>query len=148
MNNFSVFAYCWLAISHLHQVGQQEKYAGVSNINKHETMINPADYTKLVWKDEFDKPFLDSEKWEMEVGKNSQLIIQAKKQKYKSAQYTSARIRTKNKGDWRAGKIEVIKIFIAHFLTILTNTFTKISVFFPFKLYVFEIRTYQLISVF
>jgi len=131
-------------------------------------MINPADYTKLVWKDEFVKPFLDSEKWEMEVGekwfnhelqaytiskqnvyiKNSQLIIQAKKQKYKSAQYTSARIRTKNKGDWRAGKIEVIKIFIAHFLTILTNTFTKISVFFPFKLYVFEIRTYQLISVF
>ena len=111
-------------------------------------MINPADYTKLVWKDEFDKPFLDSEKWEMEVGKNSQLIIQAKKQKYKSAQYTSARIRTKNKGDWRAGKIQVIKNFIAHFLTILTNTFTKISVFFPFKLYVFEIRTYQLISVF
>ena len=90
-------------------------------------MINPADYTKLVWKDEFVKPFLDSEKWEMEVGekwfnhelqaytnskqnvyiKNSQLIIQAKKQKYKSAQYTSARIRTKNKGDWRSGKIEV-----------------------------------------
>jgi beta-glucanase (GH16 family) len=84
--------------------------------------------SKLVWSDEFDKPNIDKTKWEHEVNgdgggnnelqyytdseKNSyiqdgKLIIKAIDEKYQNKDYTSARLRSKFKGDWLYGKIEV-----------------------------------------
>jgi len=81
-----------------------------------------------VWSDEFNTPGLpDSTKWIYEVGKirnselqyftskrmenarieDSVLIIEARKEKYNDADYTSASIITKGIGDWKYGKIEI-----------------------------------------
>ena len=82
----------------------------------------------LVWSDEFNTPGLpDSTKWGYEVGKirNSELqyytskrienariedtvlVLEARKENYNNADYTSASIISKNIGDWKYGKIEV-----------------------------------------
>ncbi len=85
---------------------------------------------KLVWADEFNyKGLPDSSKWNYDVGGdgwgnhelefytakrlenarvgNGLLTIEARKENYKGMQYTSARLVTKGKGDWKYGKIEV-----------------------------------------
>ncbi len=86
---------------------------------------------KLVWADEFDGTSLDSSKWQIEVnGKgggnselqyytnrpsnihlsNGRLIISANKEEYKGPDgkrgYTSGRITSKGKGDWKYGRFE------------------------------------------
>ena len=84
--------------------------------------------SKLVWSDEFDKDIIDKTKWEHEVNgdgggnnelqfytdsdknsfvQNGKLIIRAIDEKYNNKDYTSARLRSKFKGDWLYGKIEV-----------------------------------------
>jgi beta-glucanase (GH16 family) len=81
-----------------------------------------------VWGDEFNTPGLpDSTKWGYEVGKirnaelqyytskrmenarieDSVLIIEARKEKFSGADYTSASIISKGIGDWKYGKIEI-----------------------------------------
>lgn len=83
---------------------------------------------ELVWSDEFDYEGLpDEEKWSYDVGghgfgnrelqyytddqnayvSKGYLTITARKEDYKNMDYTSARMITKNKGDWLYGKIEV-----------------------------------------
>jgi beta-glucanase (GH16 family)/glycerophosphoryl diester phosphodiesterase len=90
---------------------------------------------KLVWSDEFNKPGLpDSSKWSYDAGtgcpdvcgwgnnelqyytvadtanaivRNGKLIISALKKKIGTNNYTSARLVSKNKGDWKYGRIEV-----------------------------------------
>jgi beta-glucanase (GH16 family) len=85
---------------------------------------------KLVWSDEFDYNGLpDSNKWNYDIGghgwgnnelefytekrpenarvENGFLIIEARKEKWENANYTSARLVTKGKGDWKYGRIEV-----------------------------------------
>jgi beta-glucanase (GH16 family) len=85
---------------------------------------------ELVWKDEFDAKELDQSKWEVIVngrgGGNGELqyyrkenvqvadgllVIEARKEKFNgpdgARDFTSARIRTKGKGDWKYGRIEV-----------------------------------------
>lgn len=85
---------------------------------------------KLVWSDEFNyKGLPDSTKWTGEVGghgwgnneaqfytglrkenarvENGKLIIEARKENWQDKNYTSARLITKDKGDWQYGKIEV-----------------------------------------
>jgi beta-glucanase (GH16 family) len=85
---------------------------------------------QLVWSDEFDYSGLpDSSKWSYDVGgqgwgnnekqyyteadaenvkvENGVLEITARKEKMDDNLYTSARLVTKNKGDWKYGKIEV-----------------------------------------
>jgi len=86
---------------------------------------------KLVWKDEFNyKGLPDSTKWSYDVGSRNgwgnneleyytykkvanarvekgKLIIEARKEKVDSFNYTSARILTKGKAAWQYGKIEV-----------------------------------------
>ena len=84
-------------------------------------------YSELVWNDEFDGSSVDTSKWEFEVGdnwfnnelqaytsssansfvSNSSLFIQANKENLRAKNYTSARMRTKGRGDWKFGKIEV-----------------------------------------
>ncbi len=101
--------------------------------NKDDSVIPPNDsipeipgYT-LVWNDEFSGTMIDLTKWEYEVngdgGGNNELqyytsrpsnsyiesgslIIQALKENYLGKEYTSARIRTLNKGDWTYGRFE------------------------------------------
>lgn len=79
---------------------------------------------KLVWKEEFDAPSLNSENWNIETGagknyeeqlyttssenlklENGKLIITAKKDEKNN--YSSARINTLNKQHFKYGKIEV-----------------------------------------
>lgn len=85
---------------------------------------------KLVWADEFDKPGVpDSSRWGYDVGgkgwgnnelqyythrrkensyvKDGHLVIEARNENYKTNKYTSARLVSKNKGDWKYGRIEV-----------------------------------------
>src|SRR5215469_12052083 len=83
---------------------------------------------KLVWSDEFDKPGLpDSTKWGYETGfvrnhekqfytggrrenarvENGTLIIEARKEQYKDAEYTSASLTTQGKASWAYGRIEM-----------------------------------------
>jgi beta-glucanase (GH16 family) len=83
---------------------------------------------KLVWNDEFNDSRVDLTKWEYEVngdgGGNNELqyytardtnsytrdgvlVIQALKEIYQNRQYTSARMRTRNKGDWKYGRFEI-----------------------------------------
>ena len=91
-----------------------------------EDVIN---YT-LVWDDDFDNSEIDLNKWNFEIGtgdwgwgnneaqyytndpenayiEDGNLIIQAVHENYGGMNYTSARLTTKNKGDWRYGKFEI-----------------------------------------
>ncbi len=84
----------------------------------------------LVWQDEFDyKGLPDSSKWNFDVGgdgwgnnelqyytanrkdnarvKKGKLIIETHKENFEKNNYTSARLISKGKGDWKYGKIEV-----------------------------------------
>lgn len=97
--------------------------------------VEEKDKYKLVWSDEFDTPGLpDTSKWSYDKAmgcpdncgwgndeleyytekrlenarvENGNLVIEARKEKMDSASYTSARLVTKNKGDWKYGRIEV-----------------------------------------
>ncbi len=85
---------------------------------------------KLVWADEFNgKGLPDSTRWSYDVGgsgwgnnekqfytqrrtenarlQDGKLIIEARKEDYGGAHFTSARLVSKNKGDWKYGRIEV-----------------------------------------
>lgn len=85
-------------------------------------------YTELVWSDEFNGKQINKSKWEHEVNdkgggnnelqyytaearnsfiKNGNLVIQAIKEDYKTRKYTSARLRTKNKADFKFGRIDI-----------------------------------------
>lgn len=84
----------------------------------------------LIWSDEFNQPGLpDPDKWSYDTGgdgwgnnelqyytsnrsenariEDSTLIIEAKKESYSGNSYSSARLVSKNKGDWLYGLIEV-----------------------------------------
>lgn len=81
----------------------------------------------LVWNDEFNGPSIDATKWGWEVNgdgggnnelqfytaernnsyiEDGKLVIRAVKEDWSNKHYTSARMRTKNKGDWRYGRFE------------------------------------------
>lgn len=85
---------------------------------------------KLVWSDEFNYSGLpDTSKWNYDTGGNGwgnnelqyytanrlenarvekgQLVIEARKESWQGKNYTSARLVTKGKGDWKYGRIEV-----------------------------------------
>lgn len=95
------------------------------------------DEWKLVWSDEFDQDGLpDDSKWSYDVGdacdkpagcgwgnhelqyytdherknariENGHLIIEVLKEKISNSDYSSARLVSKNKGDWKYGKFEI-----------------------------------------
>lgn len=105
----------------------------ISGCKKDDSTANPQNsipeipgYT-LVWNDEFDKQNIDLTKWEHEVNgdgggnnelqfytarptnsfiENGHLVIKALSENYQNRSFTSARIRSKNKGDWLYGRIE------------------------------------------
>lgn len=87
------------------------------------------DQWRLVWADEFEyNGAPDPDKWSYDIGghgwgnnelqyytnrtenarvEDSVLIIEVRKEDYENKEYTSARMVTKNKGDWLYGRIEV-----------------------------------------
>lgn len=90
----------------------------------------PPEGYALVWSDEFDRDGLpDPARWSYDVGghgwgnKESQfytrarrenarvegghLVIEARKERWQGAPYTSARLATRGKGDWTYGRVEV-----------------------------------------
>ena len=90
-------------------------------------MLTTAQNWELVWSDEFNGPNIDTSKWSHEVNgdgggnnelqyytartnnsfiENGHLVIQALKENYNGKAYTSARLRTLNKGDWTYGRFE------------------------------------------
>ncbi len=86
---------------------------------------------QMVWQDEFNGTQLDLTKWESQVGDgcpalcgwgnneleyyrtqnaavaSGLLTITAKRENFGGRSYTSARLRTKNRGDWKYGRIEM-----------------------------------------
>jgi beta-glucanase (GH16 family) len=85
---------------------------------------------KMVWNDEFNyKGLPDTAKWKYNVGaggwgnnesefytsnrlenarvENGALVIEARKEKWINSNYTSARLVTKGRGDWKYGRVEV-----------------------------------------
>ena len=89
---------------------------------------------QLVWSDEFDDNNLDTDKWSYQIGtgqsegltawgnnelqyytdreenvfiEDGKLHITAHRENYNGMRYTSARLRTLNKGDWQYGRVEV-----------------------------------------
>ena len=109
--------------------------SGCKTSSKPEVILNDDDTEgyQLVWADEFDTSFLDSTKWSYDYGdgcpncgwgnnekqfytgdklkntriEDGQLIIEAHKENFENSKYTSARITTKEKGDWLYGKFEI-----------------------------------------
>ncbi len=102
------------------------------NEPKEEDKIPKIDGYTLVWNDEFNESFIDLRKWEHEVNangggnnelqyytnrsgnsfvKDGKLNIVAKLERYTgdegTREFTSARLRTSKKGDWKYGRIEV-----------------------------------------
>jgi beta-glucanase (GH16 family) len=90
----------------------------------------PSPYWSLAWSDEFNyKGLPDSSKWNYDVGgdgwgnnelefytfqrkenarvENGNLVIEARKEQWMNRKYTSARLVTRGKGDWKYGRIEV-----------------------------------------
>jgi len=89
-----------------------------------------AQHKRLVWSDEFNyKGLPDSTKWSYDAGghgwgnnelqnytvrrpenarvENGHLVVEARRERRDSSDYTSARLVTKNKGDWKYGRIVV-----------------------------------------
>lgn len=89
----------------------------------------PAGWT-LAWADEFDQPGLpDATKWDYDVGghgwgnrelqfytkartenarvEDGHLVIEARREKFEDRDYTSARLITRGRADWKHGRIEV-----------------------------------------
>lgn len=87
---------------------------------------------ELIWQDEFDSKYINSNHWEFEVNawgggnnelqyytnrpqnafiRDGKLVIRALKETYTgpegTREYTSARLRTKNKGDWKYVRVDV-----------------------------------------
>lgn len=90
----------------------------------------PKTTRQLIWSDEFDETGLpDTTKWNYDVGghgfgnnelqfylanraenarlENGNLIIEARKETYQNRSYTSAKLWTKGKVEWKGGRIEV-----------------------------------------
>jgi beta-glucanase (GH16 family) len=99
--------------------------------NKEEIAIKPQKNWVLVWSDEFNGDngsAVDNSKWVQETGgngwgnneeqhytegtnncyiENENLVIEAKKEEYEKSKYTSARIKTNGKFDFKYGKVEI-----------------------------------------
>ncbi len=114
----------------------EEEEINVSETDPMDTpqLSDPETPFTLVWSDEFVSAEVDTTKWSFMIGDGTEygivgwgnnelqyytsreenvyieegtLIIQALKGGYENKQYTSARLRTKGKADWKYGKIEI-----------------------------------------
>ncbi len=106
-------------------------YGSNPDIGARESILGADEY-QLVWSDEFDGTELNLTKWGHEIGDGSSngipgwgnneleyyrsentivdsgfLIITAKEESFGGRSYTSSRLRSLNKGDWKYGKFEL-----------------------------------------
>ena len=124
-----VIAYFILTFSSFTVGCKEESPAEITNpIVEVDDSLHTIPGWKLVWNDEFNGTAVDSNKWEYEVngsgGGNNELqyytdryqnsyvdsgslVIVARQESYLGKQYTSARMRTKYKGDWTYGHFEI-----------------------------------------
>src|SRR5437867_5988530 len=84
-------------------------------------------YTNLVWSDEFNGTSIDRNNWSFDIGgggwgnsewefytqrsqnarvENGHLVIEARKEKYRNRNYTSARLKTQGLRSFKYGRIE------------------------------------------
>ena len=110
------------------------------------TSTVPAGY-QLVWSDEFDKNYIDTSKWEFDVGgdgwgnnelqfytsrgenafiENNQLHIRARRENYDGRDYTSARLKTKGKFEFKYGYVEA-KIALPRLLSGIRPSFQMLG---------------------
>ncbi|RKP57373.1 glycosyl hydrolase family protein [Cohnella endophytica] len=101
-------------------------YAAAGNAGAGTGDTDPSPWT-LVWNDEFNAQTLDQSKWNYTTGgggfgnhelqnytnrpenvrvENGNLVLEARKENYQGNQYTSGKLETKAKGDWKYGKFE------------------------------------------
>ena len=97
------------------------------------TSPDPPEESEPVWADEFDGPAIDASKWEFQLGdgsdyglpagwgnnelqfyqpenatiENGRLVVTAREEAGGTHAYTSARLRSLNKGDWKYGRFEI-----------------------------------------
>lgn len=128
ISRLSIFIYVLLFVS----VSGCSKDESITPIDSTADGIPEIPGYNLVWNDEFNGTELDLTKWEHEVNANGggnnelqyytarpensfiedgKLVIRALQEEYTSTEgtryYTSARLRTSNKGDWKYGRIDV-----------------------------------------
>ena len=105
---------------------KNDAVANPDSTNNSGDIVPPAGY-KLVWHDEFNSPNLDTSKWNYEINgdgggnnelqyytnssqncfiQDSCLVIQALQESYMGKNYTSARLNSNDKGDWKYGRFE------------------------------------------
>lgn len=107
------------------QVGEDE-----GPIDSDDGYLTPLSYDgmKLVWQDEFNGTTLNTGDWNFEIGtgnsgwgnnelqyyrsenttvSNGRLVIEAKKENINSSQYTSSRLTTQNKFDFKYGRVDI-----------------------------------------
>lgn len=103
---------------------EEEKKPGITEPSVVADTIPPIPGWELVWNDEFTDSTIDLTKWSHETGghgwgnnelqfytnrrensfiENGKLVIQAREENYQGMKYTSARMRSANKGDWTYG---------------------------------------------
>ncbi|MBN1999440.1 glycoside hydrolase family 16 protein [candidate division KSB1 bacterium] len=124
MRTYYIFVICVFSVFNM----CRDKNAGPTET---QSIPEPPGWS-LVWHDEFDGKKIDLTKWEHEVNargggnnelqyytarsensyvKNGVLVIEAIKETFTGSEgtreYTSARLRTKNKGDWTYGRFEI-----------------------------------------
>ncbi len=129
--HFTEYLILFISLFFLFIVDNCKKASTAPNIKQPQEIPAPPGY-QLVWHDEFEGTEIDRSKWEHEVNakgggnnelqyytdrlvnsyvKDGVLIIQALKEHYTgpegTREYTSARLRTKNKGDWKYGYFEI-----------------------------------------
>lgn len=128
---FSLLSLCLLAAACGSSDPSEEQKPAKNIIDTTGTAIDtipPIPGWTMVWHDEFVDTVIDGSKWEFEVngdggGNNEQqyytarwqnaridggaLLIEARKETYFGKPYTSARLRSKNKGDWTYGRFVV-----------------------------------------
>jgi beta-glucanase (GH16 family) len=123
----------WLFLTSVQRL-HMKKFAGLVVLSVvwflYSGMFSAEKKLKLVWSDEFNKNGLpDASRWNYDTGghgwgnnelqyytanrkenvrvENGHLIIEAHREPWQGKEYTSTRLVTKGKGDWKYGKIEV-----------------------------------------
>lgn len=124
------YIFCFLfLIPFFTGLGCGKKFGSDDSVSAKDTGSKyPLDGWTLVWNDEFDGTSIDPTKWGYDTGgdgwgnnelqyytsrkensfiENGNLVIQTLKEEYSGRHYTSARMVTKNRGDWLYGHFEI-----------------------------------------
>ncbi len=97
----------------------------VATVMMTSTDAQPLNGWDLIWSDEFNGTSLDGSKWQLELNEGDHglsaytnrpqnlsvsdgcLVLQAQKESYNGAQYTSTQVSSRNKGYWKYGRFDI-----------------------------------------